>query len=621
MSHESLFQGAELRADGVRYCIWAPVCKMLEVEILGADGGVLRKLPLAKNDAGFFEGVDGYGAAGDLYKYRLDEMHSFPDPASRYQPHGVHGPSMVVDEKGYAWNDPAWRRCPFRDLVIYELHIGGFTPEGTFRAAIERLPHVRSLGATAIEIMPIGDFPGQRNWGYDGVFLYAPARAYGTPDDLRALVDAAHQIGLTVILDVVYNHFGPDGNYLGAYIGDYLNEARKTPWGGAIRYGDPRFAPLREMVVANPRYWMREFHIDGFRVDATHAIADLSPSHILRELNEAIHALGGFSIAEDSRNDSRVLLPKDQDGLGFDGVWADDFHHIARVANTREHESYLRDFLGSLDEMIDVLRHGWFYRGQFSQNKGANRGTECRHIAPQAFVHCISNHDQIGNRAMGDRFSDVVSAEAYRACSALLCLTPYTPLLFMGQEWMASTPFLFFTNHHAELGEAVANGRREEFKGFEAFRDPHARRKIPNPQKVETFEASKLRWEELREKNRAPVLELYRACLALRKAELAFRPQNRDRFQVEELQWGVGAMRLKDDDGDWLLLCDVTGGHGGSLQEEWVCEVKPGRQWSVVLSSNERRFGGSGPIAFDPAARTVQFPTSELLVLREVEVN
>ena len=615
MNRESFSQGADFVGDGVRYRIWAPVCERVEVAISGSSGVEGRTLSLRRGDDGYFSGFDGEGKAGDLYRFRLDGLRILPDPASRWQPEGVHGPSMVIDSSAYRWSDKAWQPCDFRDLVIYELHIGAFTTEGTFRATIERLPYIRSLGATAIEIMPIGEYPGERNWGYDGAYLYAPARPYGHPDDLRALVDAAHQNGLTVILDVVYNHFGPDGNYLASYIGGYLDESRKTPWGGAIRYGDAGFAGLRKLVLDNPVYWMRDFHIDGFRLDATHAVLDESPRTILQELNAEIHARGGFSIAEDSRNNARVLAPEEQGGLGFDGVWADDFHHIVRVANSHEQESYLGDFTGSPDEIAEVLRHGWFYRGQHSKRKGAKRGTECGHLLPQEFVHCISNHDQIGNRAMGDRFSDVVSAEAYRAASALLCLTPYTPLLFMGQEWSASTPFLFFTDHHPELGALVTKGRREEFKGFKAFCDPASVLKIPDPQKKETFLASKLNWDERHEAKRSGILELYRACLALRNSEAAFRPRSRDTMHVETVATGVTAVRLNGETGDWLLLFDPTGGHTGSTAGESICPPRPGRNWQRVLSSNEPRFGGNGICGFDPAKPTAHFAAPELVVL------
>jgi maltooligosyltrehalose trehalohydrolase len=616
MNREPLIQGADLSPEGVTYRVWAPACRQIEAEIQGHDGHANRLLPLDPQSDGYFRGLDSAGRAGDLYRYRLDGTRSRPDPASRWQPQGVHGPSMVIDPAAYEWRDHGFRRCAVRDLVIYEIHIGGFTAEGTFRSAISALPHLRTLGVTALELMPLAEFPGGRNWGYDGVSLFAPSRAYGHPDDLRALIDAAHGEGLTVILDVVYNHFGPEGNYLGEYLGAYLDESRKTPWGGAVRYESPEFRPLRALIVANVEYWMREFHIDGFRLDATHAIIDTSPRHLLAELNAAIHARGGFSIAEDSRNDSRVLLCEEQGGAGFDGVWADDFHHVVRVAHTHENESYLGDFRGSPTELAETLRHGWFYRGQFSPKKGANRGTECRHLPPERFVHCISNHDQIGNRALGDRFSHAVVREAYLASSALLCLTPYTPLLFMGQEWAASTPFLFFTDHPPGLGKMVTEGRREEFQAFAAFRDPAVREKIPDPQKIETFLASKLDWRELGAKNHAQTLELYRACLALRHSEAAFRPHSRDAVCVEETHAGL-ALRLRDEAGDWLLLFDLTGGCSGSLKADSIFQTRSGGRWEMILSTSEARFGGNGRSGVDLAEMRAHFTVPELVLLHE----
>jgi maltooligosyltrehalose trehalohydrolase len=614
MKNDLLPQGAELVAEGVRYRVWAREAQEVEAVVWSGDEPP-RVMPMPKDASGYRHGLDHHGEPGDLYKFRLDGQE-YPDPASRYQPEGVHGRSQVIDPRQFQWHDSGWKPPALRDLVIYELHIGTFTPEGTFLAAIDKLDHVRDLGATAIEIMPVADFAGERNWGYDGVCIYAPAHSYGHPDDLRALVDAAHQAGLAVILDVVYNHLGPDGNYLGVYAPGYIDEDRKTPWGGALRFDDPAFRPLRALFVANPVYWRHEFHIDGFRLDATHAILDESPVHILEEITAAIHEHGAFAIAEDSRNDSRVILPPEENGIGFDAVWADDFHHTVRVSNTRESEGYLGDFSGTLVELIETLRNGWFYRGQFSRNKGSRRGSECRHIPPRKFIHCISNHDQAGNRAMGERMHHSISREAYLAASALLCLSPYTPMLFMGQEWAASTPFIFFTDHNAELGKLVTEGRREEFKQFSAFRDEATRQRIPDPQQLKTFTDSKLVWEEVSEGKKALTLELYRACLALRRDKTAFRPQSRDFFHAEALALGAGALRLKGSAADWLLLFDLVGGHAGSLAEEWICKPRGSAGWTIALSTNERRFGGTGVSAYDPLTHQACFNQPELVLLQ-----
>jgi len=613
MRKDPLPQGAELLPGGVRYRVWALGAHQVDA-LVWTGVAPPRTIPLTLDATGCHHGIDPHGRAGDLYKFRLNNASDFPDPASRFQPEGVHGRSQVIDPRQFQWHDMDWSPPPLRDLVIYELHIGAFTPGGTFRAAIEKLPHLRDLGITAIEIMPIADFAGERNWGYDGAAVFAPARAYGHPDDLRALVDAAHETGLAVILDVVYNHLGPDGNYLGSYVPGYIDEERKTPWGGALRFDDPAYRPLRALFVANPLYWREEFHIDGFRLDATHAILDESPVHILEEITAAIHARGGFAIAEDSRNDSRVILPVEENGLGFDALWADDFHHTIRVSNTRETEGYLGDFTGTLAENIETLRNGWFYRGQYSPNKGGNRGTECRHIPPRKFVHCISNHDQAGNRALGDRLNHSISREAYLAASALLCLTPYTPMLFMGQEWAASTPFLFFTDHNEDLGKRITKGRRDEFKDFAAFHSPTARAKIPDPQNAKSFLDSKLVWDELRDEKKSQTLELYRQCLAMRRREAAFRPATRDSWYVSALEMGAGALRLKGADADWLLLFDLEGGHGGSIAEEWICKPRTAAGWKTILSTNEKRFGGNGSAAVE--STEVHFTLPELIVLQ-----
>ncbi len=616
MNRKMAPQGAELCDVGVHYRIWAPKAERVDVLIVDADSRPIREVPLSKDPDGYFQGLDDGGRSGDLYKYRLNGTESYPDPASRYQPYGVHGPSMVIAPHTYHWNDNNWRRPNFRDLVIYELHVGTFTPEGTYRSTIDKLKHVRDLGATAIELMPLADFAGERNWGYDGVSLYAPAHTYGHPDDLRALVDAAHGMGLAVILDVVYNHFGPDGNYLACYIGDYLDESEKTPWGGAIRYGFPEFQPLKAFVSANPAYWMREFHIDGFRLDATHAIIDHSPRHILKELTATIHAHGGFAIAEDPRNEASLLLPEENGGYGFDGVWADDLHHVVRVANTHESEAYLADFQGTLTELVDTLRYGWLYRGQVSRVQGKKRGTDPSHIPPQGFIHCISNHDQTGNRAFGERLRHTISREAYLASSALICLTPYTPMLFMGKEWSASAPFLFFTDHTEELGKLITEGRREEFKDFEAFQNPETRARIPDPQSDQTFESSKLDWEELSLQRKQQTLALYRECLALRNSEPAFRPTSRESWEVTSLGDGVGAIRLRSEGAEWLVLFDITGGHEASLKDEPICSPTPRGAWSVVLSTNEQRFGGNGESAVDLQNMKARFAAPALVVMR-----
>ena len=553
-------------------------------------------LHLSAEAGGYFSGIDTQGAAGDLYQYRFGDSQGWPDPASRFQPFGVHGASAVIDPTAYDWNDAAWSAPAYSELIIYELHVGAFTGDGTFRSAIGRLGHLVALGVSAIELMPVGEFPGERNWGYDGVMPYAPSRAYGEPDDLRALVDAAHALGLTVILDVVYNHLGPDGNYTGVYHGDYADEQLHTPWGAALNYGA---AAVRAFFVENAPYWMREFHIDGFRLDATHEIADRSSRHILAEIAEEVHSLGGFLIAEDDRNEPKVLSSPDAGGFGFDEAWADDFHHVVRVMLTHDREGYYVNYEGTSSELAQTLTHGWLFRGQKQNSTGEPRGGDPAELQPAQFIYCISNHDQVGNRAFGERLGHVTSPAAYRAASALICMVPQTPMLFMGQEWSASTPFQFFTDHNSELGKLVTQGRRKEYRHFAAFRDPAVLATIPDPQAASTFADSKLKWDELREEKHVQVLLLYQEFLALRRTHPAFRTRLRDNFIATEISDGVVALFFGEAARyDLAVLIDLVGDH--EMPNLEIARFAPGegRDWQPLLSSNEERFGGAGAMSF-----------------------
>ncbi len=605
--------GASPDRDGVAYTVWAPTSRTVEVEI-EVNQTVQRRVAMTRDSAGYFAGYDAHGRAGDSYRFRLDTGTSYPDPASRWQPHGVDGPSAVIDSAAYEWRHLNFRRPAFRDLVIYELHVGTFTAEGTFLGVIEKLPYLADLGVSALELMPVADFAGVWNWGYDGVCLYAPSRAYGHPDDLRALVDAAHGVGIAIILDVVYNHFGPSGNYLESFVGAYLDESMKTPWGGAIRYGSPQFHGLRHLVTANAGYWMDEFHIDGFRLDATHAIVDASDRHVLAEITESIHARGGYAIAEDDRNDVRLMQAFESGGFGFDAVWADDFHHTMRVAHTGEQESYLADYLGTVDELAATLRNGWFYHGQPLRARQTPRGTPCAEVPPQRFVHCISNHDQVGNHPFGKRLAELIPKEGYRAASALLCLTPYTPLIFMGQEWAAETPFLYFTDHEEELGRLISAGRREEFKEFAAFESGDEIEGLPDPQAVETFTASRLHWDDPRPPRQAGTLALYRACLTLRREEAAFRPSARSSWSVRVLSGGVCCLPLSGPDSEWLLLVHVQTARRGIVSA--VPTPTDGGKWHMVLSTREQRFGGDGASGWNDVLQQGVFDLPELALLR-----
>lgn len=581
--------GAIPISEGVSYRVWAPKAPQVCVEVQ-RSGEASRQVLLSPQTEGYHSGIDSTGVVGDQYRYVLQGHGAFPDPVSRAQKCGVSGWSVVVDHRTFSWTDTGFRPPVFRDLVIYELHIGTFSTEGSFRAAIEHLRDLQKMGITAIEIMPIADFPGTRNWGYDGVLLYAPAACYGAPDDLRALVDAAHTLGIAVILDVVYNHLGPDGNPLPRFSDSYFSRKHQTPWGAALNFDGEHSGPVREFFGGNPLYWMEEFHIDGFRFDAAHAIIDESKLHILAEMTEAIHGMGGFVVAEDERNDAQMITSVGQGGVGFDGVWADDFHHSTRVAVTGEQAAYFANFGGSATEIAATLNQGWYYSGEYQKVPPKARGSKGAHLPPERFIHCISNHDQVGNRALGERINHLTSQECYRSLSALLCLSPYTPLLFMGQEWSASTPFLFFTDHSGDLGHKITEGRRKEFASFAEYDDAEEQSRIPDPQDVETFVASKLKWKERGEIGHREMLALYSECLNLRANHEAFRPLGRETWGAQALGWGAVVIQLRSERAEFLLALDLVGGHEG--------EVPPPtgdrHAWEKLLSTDEKRFGGSG---------------------------
>jgi maltooligosyltrehalose trehalohydrolase len=583
--------GANVVEGGVEFRVWAPASRSVDVVLYGPDAE--RVHPLEREEDGWFAAtVPGVGA-GARYKLRLDEGDAFPDPASRSQPDGVHQASEVVDPS-FAWTDDGWTGVPADDLVIYEVHVGTATDEGTFDALIGRLDEIVELGATAVEPMPIAEFPGHRNWGYDGVFLYAPESSYGGADGFRRFVDAAHARGLAVILDVVYNHLGPEGNYLYAVTGGrYFTDRHHTPWGDAIDYTR---RPVREFAIQNALHWVREYHVDGLRLDATHTILDDSDVHLLQELADRVRASLPAGrrfvlIAEDERNERRMLLPPPE-GPGLDGVWADDLHHQLRRHTAGDHEAYFSDYSGSMEDIVETLRRGWFYEGQVSRNHRKPRGTPAEGLPARGFVHCIQNHDQVGNRAFGDRLTESVGLDVYRALSALLLLSPYTPLLWMGQEWAATTPFQYFTDHPEELGRLVTAGRRKEFGRFSAFADPAVRERIPDPQARSTFERSRLRWDEAERPPHAGVRALYRELIALRRAHPALRRGDRHSFAVAALGEHALALRRTADDGRALLLVASFKGPL-SVNLEAMQETRaPAGRWELRLSTEEARFGG-----------------------------
>jgi maltooligosyltrehalose trehalohydrolase len=524
-----------------QFRVWAPEEQSVEVVLERRSSRDEREIrSLTRGERGYWSAVFDDSVPGDKYRYRLggDDRRVYPDPASRYQPQGVHGPSEIIDTDAFLWTDGEWHSPRLQDLVIYELHVGTFSAQGTFRGAAERLPYLAQLGVSAIELMPVADFPGTRNWGYDGVALFAPSRAYGRPEDLQALVNAAHQHGIAVLLDVVYNHLGPDGAYANAFSPYYFTNRHKSPWGQGVNLDGPHSHEVRSFFVANALHWIHAYHIDGLRLDATHALPDDSPTHFLRELTETVRVSSRkpvLMIAEDHRNLTKLLLGPNRGGYDLDAVWADDFHHQVRVHVARDCEGYYQDYNGSSEDIARTIQRGWFFTGQRSAYHGHPRGTDPTEIDPRRFVVCIQNHDQIGNRADGARLNHQVDAATFRAISTLLLALPETPLLFQGQEWATTAPFLFFTDHEEDLGRRVTFGRREEFASFAAFADVRMREAIPDPQAPDTFERSRLPWQEVRDPRHASMLRLYQRVLGLRATAAALRSSDRDSFDVRAL--------------------------------------------------------------------------------------
>ncbi|MGE5506490.1 MAG: malto-oligosyltrehalose trehalohydrolase [Actinomycetota bacterium] len=507
--------GAEPIADGVKFRLWAPDADDVALEL---EGGPV--LPMRRGRGGWAEVMVPGAAPGAAYRFRAGGL-SVPDPGSRFQPDDVHGPSRVVDPGTWEWRDGDWRGRPWHEAVIYELHVGTFTPEGTFRAAIDKLDYLVGLGVTAIELMPVAEFPGARGWGYDGVLPYAPEASYGSPDDFKALVEAAHRKGLMVFLDVVYNHFGPDVNYLHVYARRFFTRRHHTPWGQAINYDGRGAKAVREFVIHNALYWIEEFHLDGLRLDAVHAIVDDTKPHLLEELARRVRAAVTdrpvHLVLENDDNTASLLEP----GL-FDAQWNDDLHHVLHVLLTGEVGGYYRDYADDpAAHLARCLSEGFAYQGEpSSHRKGGARGQPSAHLRPTAFVGFLQNHDQIGNRALGERIDRLAPAPAVDAALALLLLLPQPPLLFMGEEWGASTPFLFFCDFRPDLARSVREGRKREFENFPQFKGPNAAR-IPDPNDPATFAASKLDWSEPDRDPHAGRLDRVRRLLAIRQRQLA----------------------------------------------------------------------------------------------------
>ncbi|MFW6074054.1 MAG: malto-oligosyltrehalose trehalohydrolase [Chloroflexota bacterium] len=568
-----------------RFVVWAPFVEKVEVHLLSPED---RYVALERDEQGYHE-VEVEGVpAGSTYLYRLDGGQERPDPVSRYQPESVHGPSAVVDPFRYEWGDGSWRGVPLDLLTIYELHVGTYTDEGTFDALVPHLDELVELGITAIELMPVNQFPGERNWGYDGVGLFAVQNSYGGPEGLRHLVDEAHQRGLAVLLDIVYNHLGPEGNYL-AEFGPYMTDRYQTPWGPAINFDDSQSDDVRRFFVANALHWIDEYHLDGFRLDAIHAIKDLTAQPFLREMTEAVHTYGArhgrhvHVIAESIMNHPIVCNPDYLGGFGMDSEWNDDFHHALHAFVTGENTGYYGDF-GSFGDLVTAYRSGFVYTGRHMGYRGRRHGDVARLYDGPNFVVFAQDHDQVGNRAQGDRLSTMVSFEMQKTIAAVVILSPYLPMLFMGEDYGETVPFQYFVDHSdPDLIEAVRNGRRSEFESF-AWQG-----EVPDPQAPETFERSKLRHDR---KTREPCRSLWRwhqALFTLRRSSTAL--AELDMQQMEVVQYQAERILFvrrwtRDDE-----VCQII-----SLGRDRSATLFPVPEgsWDVVLDSADTKWSGPG---------------------------
>jgi maltooligosyltrehalose trehalohydrolase len=565
----------------VSFAVWAPRCRSVDLVVDGRAPRAMR----ADGDGRFTITLADVGV-GTKYQYRLDGERYRPDPASRWQPEGVHGPSVVVDPTAFEWTDAAFAGHALADLVFYELHVGAFTTAGTFEAIVPHLDRLVDLGITAIELMPIAEFPGSRNWGYDGVHLYAPQSTYGGPRGLRRLVDAAHARGLSVVLDVVYNHLGPEGNYLAEY-GPYFTDRYKTPWGSAINFDGPDAAGVRRHFVDNARAWVREFHLDGFRLDAIHAIYDASPVHVLTDIAEAAREEGRrlgrpvHVVAESHDNDRALVAPAGEGGIGLDALWSDDFHHALHTVLTRESTGYYADF-GRPAQLARALEQGFTFQGEMSAYFGRARGTPSADLPGERFIVCVQNHDQVGNRALADRLGSLLPLEAVKLAAALMFVAPALPLLFMGEEYGETAPFQYFTSFiDRDLTEAVRRGRAAEFARF-AWARP-----IPDPDAPSTFVASRLNHTLAGAPRHRELYQYYRRWLQLRRSHPALGAGGKERTRA-----------VLDDAGDVLTVTRTApDGQGLVLTANLTSGSRPlsiprGRR--QLLDSADARFGGPG---------------------------
>ena len=589
--------GAEFVDGRASFRVFAGACARVDLCI---EGQPERRM--TREDAGYFSlEVEGL-KPGARYRYRTDGRGPFADPASRFQPEGPHLASALVDARPFAWTDRGWRGCRMDGQIIYEMHVGTFTPEGTWAAAIGKLDHLKRTGVTLIEMMPVACFPGTFGWGYDGVLLFAPSEIYGEPDDLRRFVDAAHAAGIGVILDVVYNHLGPDGNYLGHFSTAYFTDRYKNDWGEALNFETDGPAPMRELVLANARYWIEEFHFDGLRLDATQSIFDMSHEHLLSELVRSCRAAAAprdiVIVGENEPQDAQLMRLPEAGGHGLDALWNDDFHHSAVVAATGRRPAYYEDHFGSPQEFISAAKHGFLFQGQIYFHQAGRRGRPALDMKPENFILFTENHDQVANSATGRRLHAMTSPGRARALAALLLLTPGTPMLFQGQEFGSSAPFFYFADHEGDLADMVAKGRETFLEQFDTLATEEMRARIPRPDARETFEASKLDWSDV-ERN-SHVLALHRDLIALRRSDATLHGAGRLGVDGGVLDRECFYLRYFAADGSDLLLFVNL---GPDLIRRSIADplVAPPMRcgWRLLWSSEAAAYGGGGTAAIE----------------------
>jgi maltooligosyltrehalose trehalohydrolase len=571
--------------DKCKFRVWSPFANDIKVRITYPEEKLLQ---LEKENDDYWVGEFQEIIPGTRYKYRINKGFERPDPASNYQPFDVHSESEVIDHSSFKWNDNAFKEIPLEQYIIYELHIGTFTPEGTFQSAIEKIGHLKDVGINVVEIMPVAQFPGERNWGYDGVHPFAPQNTYGGPEGLKKLIDALHYNGFSVILDVVYNHLGPEGNYLSQYA-PYFTNRYQTPWGNAVNFDGKYSDNVRNYFIENALYWFEYYHFDGLRLDAIDRIYDQGAKHFLQELAESVSEYNlkkgkkKILIAESDLNDDKIIRPLDQKGFGIDAQWSDDFHHSLHALITGEKDGYYQDF-GTVESLIKSIKNSYVYDGKFSKYRKRRHGNSAAERNLNQFVVCIQNHDQIGNRGLGERINSLISFELYKLSSALVILSPYIPLIFMGQEFFDTSPFLYFVSHSdPDLIKAVQKGRRKEFGDFKWSDE------IPDPFAEETFNKSKLQWDYSPEPKGAVVYALYKKLIQIRKKHPVYKQTSRSSVDVKKAEeYKVILLHRQSSEKNLYFII--------SFEPETVTLLIniPEGNWRKVLDTSDTEWLGSG---------------------------